>query len=277
MPDPACPPVPNPTSADRVGSVTFEYDRTTERLAPYRLRNIHPSLVTALRGFTRSMADHGMRLTAIVTGGAYNCRYSRGTTRMSPHGTGKAIDVDGVRFKDGKEISVRQYREETEVLDRVQACLRMHFGVVLDWRYNDLHRDHFHCDLTKKVGVAGKSLILYVQAALNRLMDAGLQVDGDLGTNTRAALRKFERQNSLTPTGAPKGKTLRSLLTAAAGGRDMAEEMPGAEWSLSVDGATIRGIIMVDGKTYMPVRSGFEAIGYDITVDGRNITATKPT
>ena len=275
MPELTCPPVPNATSADKVDSVILEYARIVPRRSPYRLSNIHPSLVTALRGFTSSMADSGMRLTAIVTGGAYNCRYTRGSTVMSPHGTGKAIDVDGVRFKDGREVSVRQYGEETEVLDRVQACLRMHFGVVLDWRYNDLHRDHFHCDLTKKVGVAGKSLILYVQAALNRLMEAGLQIDGVLGPQTRAAVRRFEKENSLAPTGAPKGKTVRALLTAAAGGRDMADEMPGEEWSLNVDGTTVADLTVLDGRAYMPVRSGLEAIGYDIAVDGRNITATK--
>ena len=59
----------------------------------------------------------------------------------------------------GRGVSVRQYREETEVLDRVQACLRMHFGVVLDWRCNALHRDHFHCDLTKRAGEARRPLM----------------------------------------------------------------------------------------------------------------------
>ena len=275
MPELRCPPVSNATSAGKVNSVIFEYDRVSPRISPYRLGNTHPSLVTALGKFVHSMEKYGMGLEAVLTAGAYNCRYTRRTRVMSPHGTGKAIDVDGVRFRGGREVLVRQYREETEVLDRVQACLRMHFGIVLDWRYNDLHRDHFHCDLTRKVGEAKKSLTSYLQAALNRVIDAELQVDGVLGRKTKAAIRKFEGQNGLPLTGIAKSRTLQALLGAAASGRDIEEERPGEEWALAIDGKSIPNIINVDGRTYMPLRAGLEAIGYELTVEGRKIVAQK--
>ena len=43
--------------------------------------------------------------------------------------------------------------------------------------------------------------VRWLQSSLNTLIGAGLAVDGDYGTNTKAAVTKFQRQNGLTPDG----------------------------------------------------------------------------
>jgi peptidoglycan hydrolase-like protein with peptidoglycan-binding domain len=62
-----------------------------------------------------------------------------------------------------------------------------------------------------------KEYIRWYQSALNRVIGAGLAVDGARGPRTRAAVRQFQSQNGLTPDGVVGGQTEAALIRAGAG------------------------------------------------------------
>lgn len=51
-----------------------------------------------------------------------------------------------------------------------------------------------------------------IQIALNNKLDAGLKVDGDFGTVTLQAVKKFQHSISIEPTGIVDGVTLKALM-----------------------------------------------------------------
>jgi murein L,D-transpeptidase YcbB/YkuD len=63
----------------------------------------------------------------------------------------------------------------------------------------------------------GSPEIASIQRALNRLNHEGLVVDGLLGIETRAALRRFQRENGLEMTGQPEPATMARLRAQAPG------------------------------------------------------------
>ena len=94
----------------------------------------------------------GDRVARIDHAGSYSCRrlYGRAEGRFSEHATADAIDILGLRFADGRSISVlRDWRGE----HAEQAFLRDVrnggcdlFATVLSPDYNSAHADHFHFD-----------------------------------------------------------------------------------------------------------------------------------
>lgn len=59
--------------------------------------------------------------------------------------------------------------------------------------------------------------VRWVQQALNRIVGAGLAVDGISGRQTRAAVRRFQRQAGLQTDGVVGARTERALVAAGAG------------------------------------------------------------
>ena len=117
--------------------------------------------------------------------------------KPSFHGQGRAFDLDGIfwanrtfiTFKDGYQ------RNDRKFYFGVEAVLRKHFGTVLDYLYNADHRDHFHVDDGSEVGFRGSStsIVSFVQAALVYVFDLSVGasgIDGDYGSNTKAAVRQ---------------------------------------------------------------------------------------
>ena len=87
--------------------------------------------------------------------GTYNCREMRTSSgasgQMSKHASGKAIDISGFKLDDGRMISlVKDWDQEPyrEFLTRVNSGACAYFPIVLGPRYNALHADHFHFDLS---------------------------------------------------------------------------------------------------------------------------------
>jgi len=84
--------------------------------------------------------------------GTYACRnvYGRAQGRRSEHATANALDVAGVRLKDGRRLTVaRDFRDagEAEALLRALrdgACPM--FRAILSPDYNAAHADHLHLD-----------------------------------------------------------------------------------------------------------------------------------
>lgn len=91
--------------------------------------------------------------------GTYNCRVIAGTSTLSNHAEGRAIDIAGFVLDDGAELTVladwedgvsmpatpegQWLREFTDTLWET-----MTWNIILTPEYNADHDDHFHVDLT---------------------------------------------------------------------------------------------------------------------------------
>lgn len=83
--------------------------------------------------------------------GAYDCRYIRGTRRLSEHAQGLAIDIAGFELDGGIRISVKDHWRNagprSRFLQEVARGACEIFSVVLTPASNHEHHDHFHFDL----------------------------------------------------------------------------------------------------------------------------------
>ena len=95
----------------------------------------------------------GTQVTEIRQIGSYSCRemVGSGTSSMSEHAFGDALDVAGFTLADGRRISVkdgwRGTPEEQGFLHDVQLYACQTFTTVLAPGYNVYHYDHIHVDL----------------------------------------------------------------------------------------------------------------------------------
>jgi hypothetical protein len=90
--------------------------------------------------------------------GTYNCRVIAGTSTLSQHALGFAIDISAFTFGDGTRWTVNDdFEEGTSPQTAAGQWLwnlvsRLHservFNIILTPNYNDAHRNHFHVDLT---------------------------------------------------------------------------------------------------------------------------------
>lgn len=91
--------------------------------------------------------------------GTYNCRVIAGTSRLSRHAFGDAIDLYGFVFGDGRRYTVVGDFEDGDATPEspggeflYQAVHRWHdaelWSIILTPNYNAAHDDHFHVDLT---------------------------------------------------------------------------------------------------------------------------------
>ena len=91
--------------------------------------------------------------------GTYNCRVIEGTSTLSRHAYGDAIDIYGFTFEDGTTYTlVDDWEHDTTdpVGEGAQflydAAYRWHdaqlWNIILTPNYNDAHDNHFHVDLT---------------------------------------------------------------------------------------------------------------------------------
>lgn len=87
--------------------------------------------------------------------GAYACRNVNngvGSTRISAHAQASALDVAGVRLRDGRRISLSDDWHgdgpEARFLRRIRDDACRIFGTVLSPDYNAVHQDHLHLEAT---------------------------------------------------------------------------------------------------------------------------------
>jgi hypothetical protein len=91
--------------------------------------------------------------------GTYNCRVIAGTSTVSRHGYGDAIDIYGFRFADGAEWTLIDHWEhdtDTPSTDAgaflFDAAHRWYddwiWNIILTPNYNAAHDNHFHVDLS---------------------------------------------------------------------------------------------------------------------------------
>lgn len=98
----------------------------------------------------------GSQVTTIKQISAYSCRgmVGAGTSRVSEHAFGNALDVAGFVLADGRKIVVkdgwRGSPEEQGFLHDVQLQACDMFTTVLAPGYNAAHYDHIHVDLMRR-------------------------------------------------------------------------------------------------------------------------------
>jgi hypothetical protein len=98
----------------------------------------------------------GSQVTEIKQIGSYSCRdmVGSGTSNMSEHAFGDALDIAGFTFADGRKITVKNgwhgTPEEQGFLHDVQLYACETFTTVLAPGYNVYHYDHIHVDLMRR-------------------------------------------------------------------------------------------------------------------------------
>lgn len=109
---------------------------------------------------TDTIDDVGDRgVTILRHYGTYNCRVISGTSRLSRHAYGDAIDIFGFEFADGSLYTLAGDWEHDTTTPQSQAAQFMYdaayrwhdaayWNIILTPNYNDAHDDHFHVDLT---------------------------------------------------------------------------------------------------------------------------------
>jgi Extensin-like protein C-terminus len=119
-------------------------------------------LVSALdRWVSESVQPAAMRwfgapVTEIKQISAYSCRemVGSGTSTISEHAFGNALDIAGFTLADGRKISVqhgwRGTPEEQGFLHDVQLAACENFSTVLAPGYNAAHYNHIHVDLMRR-------------------------------------------------------------------------------------------------------------------------------
>jgi hypothetical protein len=98
----------------------------------------------------------GTPVTEIKQISAYSCRemVGSGTSTISEHAFGNALDIAGFTFADGRKITVKNgwhgTPEEQGFLHDVQLYACETFNTVLAPGYNAAHYDHIHVDLMRR-------------------------------------------------------------------------------------------------------------------------------
>jgi hypothetical protein len=96
-------------------------------------------------------AELGHRVVRINHLGSFSCRGINGTSRLSQHALGRAIDVAGFRLSDGTTVSVEHDWSESGpkrlFLHRLAQKACGYFSVVLTPDSNSEHYDHIHLDI----------------------------------------------------------------------------------------------------------------------------------
>ncbi len=119
--------------------------RTALALSIWRRQSLEPAAREIL----------GSDVVQIDHFGAYACRAvnnGAGSTRVSAHSRAEALDISGVRLRDGRRIAVARDwtgdTEEARFLRRIHDDACRIFGTVLGPDYNAVHHDHLHLEAT---------------------------------------------------------------------------------------------------------------------------------
>lgn len=181
-----------------IGGVPLRYVRATPELRRYYARSTS-NFEDKLDAFSHDVvkatpASYG-RLLWFATAGAY-------VNKPKFHGLGRAFDLDVVRWNRmacrpilGHHVS--RYRAVRRRYVAIDALARRSFKFVLDGWYNDAHHDHMHLDdgggaLVFNPGY--RSDVVFVQSAVNLMVDGNLVVDGLYGPRTDAAFVRLKNR-----------------------------------------------------------------------------------
>ncbi|QDH72611.1 extensin family protein [Brevundimonas sp. M20] len=121
--------------------------RTALALSVWRRQSLEPAAREIL----------GSDVVQIDHFGAYACRNVNNggvSTRISAHAQAAAVDVAGVRLRDGRRISLKDDwfggdEAEQRFLRRIRDDACRIFGTTLSPDYNAVHADHLHLEATE--------------------------------------------------------------------------------------------------------------------------------
>lgn len=191
------------TRKDRINGIDLHYARTLAH--PYGTRGVktkfkfEKKFCKSLEKCFREMFKHCplKKPDVITTAGVFVNRAG------SQHRHGTAFDFDGA-FWDDYTLMTTNFMVDFELYLGMESFMRRHFGIVLNYLYNDSHKDHWHID--NSVGVAfsknSRSKMLYLQATLSYIYQEEVVVDGLYGPQTQGAFNRVARKLGL-PTGNP--------------------------------------------------------------------------
>lgn len=121
----------------------------------------------------------------ITSGGAY-------VDKPGQHGNGRALDIDGIFWSNKTFVTLHAgwQGQDRKFYFGIEAVLRRHFGVVLDYEYNAPHRDHFHVDDSQNLGFrkSSTSKVRSLQGMLNHVWGHNVDEDGVWGDQTAGAV-----------------------------------------------------------------------------------------
>jgi hypothetical protein len=174
-----------------IGGVPLRYVRTSPDITHYRARSTS-AFEEKLDNFSREVASVAPQwygdLRYFATAGAY-------VNKPKYHGLGRAFDLDMVCWRHatcgpilGHHVSQRRVIRRRYI--GVDALARRWFKYVLDGWYNAAHRDHLHLDDgggALVFNTAYRSDTVFIQAAANVMISAGLVIDGIYGPKTHDA------------------------------------------------------------------------------------------
>ena len=131
------------------------------------------------------------RAQLILSAGTYS-------DRASQHGTGRAMDVDGIVWPE-KRFITRSFATQRAFYFGVEAVFRRHFDYVLNYLYNAAHHDHFHVDRGGRLGF-GHSFTKtnFIQAMSRYVFDLPVTIDGDWGSETEEGLETMKAAVGVT-------------------------------------------------------------------------------
>lgn len=236
-----------------IAGVPLRYDRLAS--APYGSRGIpydfkgQQSLVAAL---TKACDELWARLPQgkpdlLLSAGAY-------VDKAGQHAKGIAFDFDG--FWHGDQVWVTtDYPQDRKFYCGVQACLMRQFGVVLNYHFNERHRDHFHIDLSEPLGwrAGGKSCVLCAQTILRDVWGTGVAIDGSYGAQSKAAFAAI----GITDPTAQWGEFLTATIDRAFGALPVEvhpdEDTPSPWAAKARDWAMAEGLTMDGSRPRDPV------------------------
>jgi hypothetical protein len=91
-------------------------------------------------------------IAGIGQASGYVCRPRNGTTKLSEHAFGNAIDIASFRFEDGRTITVAPDLQDDalEFVERVRTAACGPFRTVLGPGSDADHADHLHLDLSPR-------------------------------------------------------------------------------------------------------------------------------
>lgn len=180
---------------DKLGDVRLFYDRRSAN----DLGKGTPVVLAMTQGFEDQLDRCFNELWNISPNGKPDKIFTAGawTNKPGMHGEGRAFDLDGFEWSNRKFIVLEDGRKngDRKFYFGIEAILRKHFGIVLDYLYNSDHHDHFHIDdgVSIDFDTSARSKILFLQGAL--VFVFGLSVgatgiDGQWGDNTKNALNQ---------------------------------------------------------------------------------------
>ena len=118
----------------------------------------------------------------ITCAGIYNYRHKN---PRSHHRSGEAFDFDAA-FWDDFTLITKRYHSYKELYLGIECFMRIHFGIVLNYYYNEDHEDHWHIDNSVPVDfrTSYKSSNYHLQMVLSEIFEYDLIIDGIWGPQT---------------------------------------------------------------------------------------------